>query len=146
MTNGSSTPGQAAARDAQAVSAARQELKRQFVSFALVGVVGTITHYATMLSLIEFAGATPVMGTFAGFFAGLGASYVLNRQWTFDKRPPWARGFATYFAVCFVGLGINMGIVALALAIHVHFMIGQVVATCVALFWNFLSSKFVVFR
>ena len=146
MTNGSSTPGQAAARDAAAVSTARQELKRQFLSFALVGVVGTFAHYATMLSLIEFADVTPVMGTFAGFFAGLGASYVLNRQWTFDKRPPWARGFVTYFAVCFVGLGINMGIVALALAIHVHFMIGQVVATCVALFWNFLSSKFIVFR
>lgn len=146
MPNGSSTSGQAAASAEATALAARQELKRQFLSFALVGVVGTITHYATMLGLIQFAGASPVMGTFAGFFAGLGASYVLNRQWTFDKRPPWARGFLTYFAVCFVGLGINMGIVALAMAIHVHFMIGQVVATCVALFWNFLSSKFVVFR
>jgi putative flippase GtrA len=45
--------------------ATRQEPRREFLSFALVGVVGTITHYATILALIQFAGTSPVMGTLA---------------------------------------------------------------------------------
>jgi len=124
----------------------KHALQRQFFRFAAVGVVGTAVHYAVMLALIALANVSPVVGTCAGFLVSLGASYALNRLWTFDKRPPWARGFATYFLVCAVGLAINMGIVALAIGAGVHYMLGQVVATFVALFWNFLSSRFIVFR
>lgn len=125
---------------------ARNALDRQFLRFAAVGVVGTAVHYSVMLALVEFAGATPVLATCAGFLVSLGASYALNRLWTFDKRPPWTRGFVAYLLVCAVGLGINMGVVALAMGAGVHYMAGQVVATLVALLWNFFSARFVVFR
>lgn len=124
----------------------KHALHRQFLRFAAVGLVGTAVHYAVMLSLIAFAGVSPVMGTCVGFLVSLGASYALNRLWTFDKRPPWARGFVTYFLVCAVGLAINMGIVAIAISAGVHYMLGQVAATFIALFWNFFSSRLLVFR
>lgn len=124
----------------------KHALHRQFVRFAGVGVVGTAVHYGVMLGAMTLADVSPVIGTCLGFIVSLGASYALNRLWTFDKRPPWARGFLTYFLVCAVGLAINMGIVALAIGGGIHFMLGQVVATVVALIWNFLSSRFIVFR
>lgn len=124
----------------------RRLLQRQFLSFAAVGVVGTAAHYVTMLALIYYAHVSPLIGTGAGFMAGLLASYALNRRWTFDKRPPFARGLLAYFLVCIIGFGINVSVVAFAMWLGVHFMIGQVFATVLALFWNFLSSRFVVFR
>jgi putative flippase GtrA len=130
----------------KAARAACQSLPRQFARFAAVGVVGTAMHYGVMLALVEVAGFNPVAGTCAGFLASLGASYTLNRLWTFAKSPPVVRSFAAYLFLCGIGLGINMTIVAAAIAAGFHYMVGQIVATLVALLWNFASARFLVFR
>lgn len=124
----------------------KHALHRQFLRFAGVGVVGTAVHYAAMFAAVELLHVSPVIGSGIGFLVSLGASYALNRMWTFDKRPPWARGFLVYFLVCAVGLAINMGIVALGVSAGLHYMVAQVIATPVALLWNFFSSRFIVFR
>lgn len=121
-------------------------IKRQFLRFAMVGVVGTAAHYSILLIAVELLRLSPVIGAGAGFFTGLIASYVLNRAWTFDKRPEFRRGLATYAVVCIIGFGINVSIVALAVTLGVHYMIGQVVATPIAMLWNFLGSRMIVFR
>jgi putative flippase GtrA len=95
---------------------------------------------------VELLRLSPVIGAGAGFCTGLIASYVLNRAWTFDKRPEFKRGLATYAIVCIIGFGINVSIVGLAVALGLHYMIGQVIATPVAMLWNFLGSRMIVFR
>jgi len=124
----------------------RHALHRQFLRFAGVGVVGTAVHYGAMFAAVELLGVSAPVGSGIGFLVSLGASYGLNRVWTFEKRPPWARGFLAYLLVCAVGLGINMGVVALGVANGLHYMLAQVVATPIALLWNFFSSRFIVFR
>ena len=126
--------------------ARESSIGQQFLRFALVGVVGTAAHYTILLIAAELMHLSPVIGAGAGFLTGLIASYVLNRAWTFDKRPEFKRGLATYTVVCVIGFGINVSIVALALALGVHYMIGQVIATPIAMLWNFLGSRMIVFR
>ncbi|RYZ14949.1 MAG: GtrA family protein [Alphaproteobacteria bacterium] len=121
-------------------------LKRQLFRFAMVGVVGTAAHYSILLAAVELLGLSPVIGAGAGFFTGLIASYILNRAWTFDARPAFGRGLATYSLVCIIGFAINVSIVALAVAMGVHYMVGQVIATPIAMLWNFLGSRLIVFR
>jgi putative flippase GtrA len=121
-------------------------LKRQLMRFAMVGVIGTAAHYGILLVAVELLRLSPVIGAGAGFFTGLIASYVLNRAWTFDRRPEFKRGLVTYSIVCIIGFGINVSIVALAVALGVHYMIGQVIATPIAMLWNFLGSRMIVFR
>jgi putative flippase GtrA len=121
-------------------------IKRQFMRFAMVGVVGTIAHYSVLLVAVELLRLSPVIGAGAGFLTGLIASYVLNRAWTFDKRPEFKRGLLAYSVVCIIGFGINVSIVGLAVALGVHYMIGQVIATPIAMLWNFLGSRMIVFR
>ena len=121
-------------------------LKRQFFRFAMVGVVGTAAHYAILLIAVELLHLSPLIGAGAGFLTGLIASYILNRAWTFDARPAFGRGLATYTVVCAVGLGINVSIVALAVALGAHYMVGQVIATPIAMLWNFAGSRLIVFR
>ena len=121
-------------------------IRRQFLRFAMVGVVGTAAHYGILLLAVELLHLSPVVGAGAGFLTGLIASYILNRAWTFDKRPEFRRGLATYAVVCVIGFGINVSIVALAVALGVHYMIGQVIATPIAMLWNFLGSRMIVFR
>ncbi len=125
---------------------ARQSMKRQFVRFAMVGVVGTIAHYSILLVAVELLHLSPVVGAGAGFFTGLIASYVLNRAWTFDTRPEFKRGLVVYAVVCIIGFGINVSIVGIAMVAGVHYMIGQVTATPIAMLWNFLGSRMIVFR
>ena len=126
--------------------ARESSIGQQFFRFALVGVVGTAAHYTILLIAAELLHLSPVIGAGAGFLTGLIASYVLNRAWTFDKRPEFKRGLATYTVVCVIGFGINVSIVALALTLGVHYMIGQVIATPIAMLWNFLGSRMIVFR
>lgn len=121
-------------------------LKRQLFRFAMVGVVGTAVHYSILLVAVELLHLSPVVGAGAGFFTGLIASYILNRAWTFDTRPAFGRGLATYSLVCIIGFAINVSIVALAVAMGVHYMVGQVIATPIAMLWNFLGSRLIVFR
>jgi putative flippase GtrA len=129
-----------------AAPAAGSGIRQQFFRFAMVGVVGTAAHYGILLLAVELPNLSPVVGAGAGFLTGLIASYVLNRAWTFDKRPEFRRGLATYAVVCIIGFGINVSIVALAVALGVHYMIGQVIATPIAMLWNFLGSRMIVFR
>jgi putative flippase GtrA len=121
-------------------------LKRQLFRFAMVGVVGTAAHYGILLVAVELLHLSPIIGAGAGFLTGLLASYVLNRAWTFDARPAFGRGLATYSVVCVVGFGINVSIVALAVALGFHYMVGQVIATPIAMMWNFAGSRWIVFR
>lgn len=121
-------------------------MKQQFIRFAMVGVVGTAAHYSILLVAVELLRLSPVIGAGAGFFTGLIASYVLNRAWTFDRRPEFKRGLVAYSVVCIIGFGINVSIVGLAMALGVHYMIGQVIATPIAMLWNFLGSRMIVFR
>ena len=119
----------------------------QFLRFAAVGAVATAFHYAVMFSLVEFAAVNPVWATVCGFLVGAVVSYSLNRVFTFAaSKPAFGRGLAKFFAVVAVGAVMNAGIVWFLTGQGLHYMIAQVIATVLVLFWNFGSSRLLVFR
>ncbi len=122
------------------------ELGRQFSSFLAVGVATTGVHYGVLIALVESLGTNPVVATTAGFVTAALLSYLLNRRYTFDERPAFHSGLFKYYAAVSVGLVLNAGVMALLTRWGAYYLLAQIIASGVALVWNFLAARFVVFR
>jgi|GEM_PF-300616 len=120
--------------------------REQVLRFAAVGVVGTAIHYSVLIAMVELAGTGPVVGTFAGFMVAAFFAYLLNSRYTFRAQLDLRKGLLKNYSSLAVGLAINMGTVALLTWFDVPYIAAQAVATVLAFIWNFLASKFFVFR
>ncbi len=118
----------------------------QFLKFAAVGAVATAVQYAVLIALKELAGINPVLGTALGFCVGAVVSYALNRHFTFEHRPAFGAGLAKFFLAVGVGFFLNVGIVWVLTQQHVWYLWAAMVATAITLFWNFFSTRMLVFR
>ena len=54
--------------------------------YAVVGIIGTLTHVSLVVLLVELANISPTLSTALGFIVVLIISYFLNRFWTFEKQ------------------------------------------------------------
>jgi putative flippase GtrA len=121
-------------------------LAHQFSRFLAVGVATTVVHYGVLIALVEAWAVGPVWATTAGFLTAVLFSYLLNRRFTFDERPSFHSGLLKYYAAVSVGLFLNAGTMALLTAWGLWYLLAQIIASGVALIWNFLAARFVVFR
>lgn len=122
-------------------------LLRQFLTFAAVGVAAAVVHYGILILLVELAGVLPVIATLWGFLAGAAVSYVLNRRYTFRSDRPHRAAAPRFLAVSTGGFVLN-GLVMLLLNEYwgVPYLIAQVIATLIVLFWNFSANRWWTFR
>ena len=129
--------------------------------FLLVGALNTFIDLGVLNILIWLSGITA--GLWFSVFKALSFlvattnSYFWNKHWTFEKGRNGfaAKEFSKFLGVTAVGLSINVGIASIVVnIIGVQFglseemwaTIGAVTAAFFAWVWNFLSSKFIVFK
>lgn len=125
-----------------ATTACRLSVGSSFVCFVVVGGVATALHYAVMVGFVEWVGALPVVASALGFVVGAVVGYLLNRRFTFASARDHREALPRYVVVAAVGLIIN--VVALTVLLEVFdwfYLWAQVVATVVALFWNFGANR-----
>ena len=94
------------------IPASRREVAGRFIRYCVVGVIGTIVHFATTIALVEIGRLDPVIASVIGFVAALLISFVLNRQWTFASRAAVTTSLARYMAVSVFGFLLNVAIMA----------------------------------
>ena len=122
------------------------QLAQQFSSFFLVGIIGTIAHYAIMAVLIEIFGVHPLPATTAGFLGSAVLSYQLNYQFTFSSSMQHSAAFPRFLLVGSIGLMLNALIVGtLTGPVGIHWLISQMAATLTVFCWNFLANRFWTF-
>ncbi len=132
----------------------------QVAEYAAIGVLNTLIDLGVLNALILFSGFAAgfwyILFKSASFITANINSYFWNKYWTFgSKRSIEAKEVGQFFAVSLIGFGIN---VSMASAI-VNFIapfgsvsparwanVGAVVASVLALAWNYIGYKFVVFR
>ncbi len=120
----------------------RSDIWRQFTTFAAVGVVGTLVQYVCLITLINLFGANAVLASSLGFILGGLTNYALNRRYTFRSRKTHREGMSKFFTIAFVGLLFNIIIMAIGVEIlNLHYLLAQVVATGLVLFWNFTGNR-----
>lgn len=122
-------------------------LLRQFITFTGVGLVAAVAHYGVLIALVELGGMQPVIATLWGFLAGAAVSYVLNRRFTFRSDRPHRAAAPRFLAVSTGGFVLN-GLVMWLLneGWGVPYLLAQVIATLLVLFWNFTVNLLWTFR
>lgn len=133
----------------------------QFLRFAVVGFVNTVVNFL-VLNLLSYlthiqSGPSVVFLSLIAFAVAMVNSYFLNDYWVFKdmSHGEGGRKFTLFLTVSVVGAGINSAVVYVVTT-FVHPMFGfssavwlniaNLIATCVALLWNFFGYKIFVFK
>jgi putative flippase GtrA len=118
----------------------------QFLRFVLVGAAGTACHYLTLSALVLAGMATPGTASAVGACVGACINYWLNYRYTFVSTRSHREMMPRFFAVAAIGAVANGIIVSQLSGVGMHFLLAQVIATCIILLINFLVSKKWIFQ
>ena len=109
--------------------------------YAAVGVAATAAHWATLAVLVEAAGVAAWLGSGAGALVGAQLAFFGNRGFTFGhggaRWPAWWRFMATAAA----GGALGMAIVATGVALGLHYLAAQALATLVVMLLTFAVNR-----
>jgi putative flippase GtrA len=117
--------------------------------YAVVGAVATAVHYGLLIGLAELARWPPWLGSGLGAVVGAQVAYVGNRWYTFGHGGAVTRSWPRFQVTAVLGALVSMGLVALAMRLGWHYLLGQVLATLTAMLltyavnrrWTFASTR-----
>ena len=112
----------------------------RFLRFTLVGGVATAIQYALLILLVRGFGMAPTFASSIGFVLSAGVNYLLNYRFTFRSDRPHGPAAVKFGLLAGSGLLINAAIMHGLIVAGVHYLIAQVCATGVVLFWNFIGN------
>ena len=121
----------------------------QAVKFGLVGVLNTGIDLGLYFVLTRWLGlgGQPVLAKSISYSAGILNSFLWNKTWTFRSRAGTWATLIPFILTNLVGLGINAGMLQLSLkTLHLPELLALGLATLTTLAWNFVISKFVIFK
>jgi putative flippase GtrA len=128
---------------------------RRFARFLVVGLSGTVIDFV-LLWLLKGAGMPTLAANSLSFSAGAVSNFTWNRLWTFREARGrhWVLQMAQFLAVSLVGLAINDAVVLLlqaplgSLLGHPEqgYLPAKVVATGVAVLWNYAGNRLWTFK
>jgi len=132
----------------------------QGAKFFLVGTLNTFIDLGVLNLLIFVSGIA--RGIFYSLFKGISFltatinSYFFNKYWTFEKKEkPTFKEFSKFLGTVGIGLLINVGVASFivnfigpqfGISEKIWANIGAFIAVFFAFLWNFLASKFFVFK
>lgn len=117
----------------------------KFMTFALVGAMGTLAHYSILYALVEAYNVNPIWGSGYGAFAGLIINYVLNYSLTFKSRQSHKQTLPKFALIALLGFCLNIVLMTL-LTPHLYYLYAQILTTGVVLIWNFLANSLWTFQ
>lgn len=114
----------------------------QFIRFAGVGGMCTGLQYLILVLLVTFLDIHPVAASTAGYILSALLNYQLNRVYTFRSGAAHLHALPRFFAIALVGLVLNAAVLGFMVSVlGLFYMLGQIVATVVTLFWNFIANR-----
>jgi putative flippase GtrA len=118
----------------------RSHLSR-FLRFCAAGGVATAIQYALLILLVHAFGMAPTPASSIGFVLSAGVNYLLNYRFTFQSDRPHGAAAAKFALLAGTGLLINAAIMHVMTGVGAHYLVAQVCATGVVLFWNFIGNS-----
>ncbi len=133
----------------------------QAAKFCLTGALNTFVDLGVLNLLIWITGIASgyhySIFKAISFVVAATNSYLWNKHWTFEKKGSvFSSGeFAKFFGVTFIGFLINVGVASVVVNVigpqyglsgEMWANIGAFVAVFFAFVWNFVGSKFIVFK
>ncbi len=121
----------------------RRRVARQFIKFAMVGVVNTSTSFTIYYLTTRLLGVPPLAANAVAFIFAVTVSYLLNKRWTFrDTRRASARQYSKFVSINIVGLILSELIIAvLHHGLGWNDILAFFGAVLIVMFWNFGANK-----
>ncbi|MET0430779.1 MAG: GtrA family protein [Microvirga sp.] len=117
-------------------------LVRQLVTFAGVGLAAAIVHYGLLIGLVEGAAIGPVTATLAGYVAGGGVSYGLNRVHTYDSDRPHHEAGWRFALVALVGFLLTwLFMQGFVNGLGIRYIPAQLLTTGIVMIWSFVAHR-----
>jgi len=130
----------------QELTSFKKHLFVQFISYASAGGVGTFVQYAMLFFFVETLSMYPVTASILGSLAGAVVNYLLSHHWVFHSKQKHLKTLSKFVAVGGLGLVLNAAIMYVLVTVaSMHYLLAQVAATGIVLFWNFLGNRFWTF-
>ena len=118
---------------------------RQFISFSVIGAIGTAGHFAVLIISVQILSTDPITGSMAGFLVDAIINYLLNYHFTFKSGARHLESFPKFFTIAIIGLVLNISIMYV-MTQWLYYLVSQAIATAIVLIWNFLCNRFWTFR
>jgi len=114
----------------------------QFLRFVLVGALCTAIHYLLLAAGVEWLGVEAVVASTFGYLVSAVVNYLLSRSYTFASAAAHAALVWKYVLVLGAGLLLNALFMQLLHGyLEWHYVLAQLVATCVNLVSNFIAHR-----
>lgn len=118
----------------------------QFIRFALVGVIATLTHALALTVMVEAWHFDATLANGLAFLVAVQVTYWGQRLWVFRRAPADASGLVRFVVTAAIGLGLNVAIMALAVdALRLDYRIGFATALVAVPLVSFVLSRKWVF-
>ena len=120
---------------------------RHLLLFAALGGIGTLAHYAVLISLVQSGLAGPVAGSTAGFLVGGLTNYQLSRRIVFRSSKPHHEAMSKFFLIAGIGLVINAALMALLTGpLGAPYLPAQILVTGLLVLWHYSGNALWTFR
>ncbi len=117
-------------------------LPRQLSTYALVGAVASLAHYAVLIALVEIGGAPPVPAALCGYVVGGIVSYLLNRRHTFASDRPHREAAWRFALVALLGFGLTYAFMRLFVErLGAPYLPAQILTTILIMFVSFAINR-----
>jgi putative flippase GtrA len=121
----------------------------QAVKFLSVGVLNTALDASLYFVLTRWLGLStlPTLAKGISYGAGILNSFYWNKSWTFRSDASTVAAFVPFALANLAALAINASIMHVCLnALGLHEIVSLVLATGSTFLWNFIISKFLIFK
>ena len=122
------------------------DLAKQFLTFAVVGAIGTACHFVMLFILVRFMSIDAVLASTLGAVTGAFVNYMLNRTVTFHSDRPHRVALVRFMVIAAISLILNAMLMATLTQRGVHYLLSQGMATVLVLLFNFVANRSWTFR
>jgi len=122
---------------------------KQFVKFALVGIVNTLTNLTILYILTDFFGIYYMVSAVFGFLVAVTNSFIMNSFWTFKETSGVNRRkeCSRFFVVSISALIVNLSFLYIFTEFFgIYYLLSQILAVGVATIVSFSGNKFWTFK
>lgn len=119
-------------------------IAREFLKFAIVGLVGTFINIAVLYVLTEYFGVYYIFSAVVSFVISMTHNFLLNKIWTFKEplKSEFRKKYVQFSLVSIMALMINLFFLYIFTEIiGVYYILSQLIAIGIALIINFLGNR-----
>lgn len=116
-------------------------MRAAFARYLAVGAAATGVHWAVLALAVEAAGSPPWLASGLGAAVGAQVAFGLNRRFTFDGGRVGFGAWWRFMGTAAAGALLGMAIVAAGVALGVHYLAAQALATAVGVVLTFWINR-----